>query len=170
MGDIVIKGRILGHSVSEIHANGLVSYTGVEFEKDDGEVIWLKNAAMLSRCHYLFQKALDHDDRVTLWLHGGRKGSWLYGVTLGDRYAYELPPRGGLFFGGFFFLALGIMTIATWIGIPIALLGLGALIQTFLFAPRHSAREVKAGEIEVKAKGYGIEALAETRARRRVAA
>ena len=166
MADTVMRGKVLGHSVNEIIEGGIVSYTGIEFEKDDGEVVWLKNASMRSRCHYLFEAAMQDGEPVTLWTMGSAKKSWIYGVTLGKRHAYEPPPAGPVFTLAFIAIVVGALSAFFLIGIPLLLCGIYLLVRGLTLHPRYRERDVKAGEVPKAApSGWGIAALAEARAK-----
>ena len=166
MADKVMRGKILGHSISEILPAGYASYTGIEFEREDGEVIWLRNASMGSRCHYLFEAAMQDGELVTLWTMGSAKKSWIYGVTLGKRHAYEPPPAGPVFTLAFIAIVVGALSAFFLIGIPLLLGGIYLLVRGLTLHPRYRERDVKAGEVPKAApSGWGIAALAEARAK-----
>lgn len=45
---------------------------------------------------------------VTLWMMGSARKSWIYGVTLGKRHAYEPPPAGPVFTLAFIAMSSGL--------------------------------------------------------------
>lgn len=165
MADKVMRGKILGHSISEILPSGYASYTGIEFEQESGEVVWLRNASMGSRCHYLFEAAMQDGEPVTLWTMGSAKKSWVYGVTHGKRHAYEPPPAGPVLALAFMAIVVGALSAFFLIGIPILLIGLYMLARGLTLHPRYREHDVRAGTVPRKPGGWGITALAEARAK-----
>jgi hypothetical protein len=165
MADNVMRGKVLGQSISEILPSGYASYTGIEFERDDGEVVWLRNVSMGSRCHYLFEAAMEDGEPVTLWTMGNARKSWVYGVTLGKRYAYEPPPAGPVLALAVVGIVVGALSAFFLIGIPILLGGLYMLVRGLTLHPRYRERDVRAGTVPDKPNGWGVAALAEARAK-----
>jgi len=145
--DMVIKGRILGHSASEISKDGSVKFTGIELEAENGESVWLNDASMEHQTSVIFETALGDGEPVTIWSIGNKKGSYIYAMKSGKRYAYQSKIQSKILMAALYMIFAGALLSIFVVGIPFVLYGFYLLYKGFVTYPRYSEDDVRRGDV-----------------------